>query len=110
MNILAGTRHALRFKPGTEATADAPAVVDSFVAHDHDDTVGPTFTIKTLGYFEHLAAHEKDGQAAIVAEYFRIGLVDIDGDKSAAEKFRANPSQRLAPALFNAIHEASAGN
>jgi len=121
MNILAGATSRIRFKPGVDAVLDplttddkgspivlVPAVADCFVDERDADAVGPIFTIKTLGYFDYHAALELDGQPAIVAEFLRLGLVEIAG--ATVGDFLANPSARIVPALFNAIFEASAGN
>ena len=111
IDIFAGSVSHVQFLPGTDAADDAPAVADRFVERGAADAVGPVFAIKTLNYFEYSAIYnEGASHPETVAEFIQLGLVDIDGSAETAAKFKAAPSARIAPALFNAIYRVSSGN
>jgi len=117
ISIFAGNVSHVQFKPGVDGEVDdagkvtVEPVKDEFVPAGTPLAVGPVFAIKSLDYFAYQDLFLGDAsQADKVRKAFEVALVDIDNDKDKLKLFRESPSARIAPALFNAIYEASAGN
>jgi hypothetical protein len=117
VNLWATTRDEI--EPGAEYECSAcqhvdikpPRTVARTVFEENTKDDSPVFTIAQLDFWQ---AQQVLDQTVPAVERIKLalkmGLVSIDGDKAAAQKFIASPAAKLVNPLFDAIVSLAAGN
>jgi hypothetical protein len=91
--------------------AEAAPLEPCFVGLDECKTVtgATTFRVRALSWLEYQEAEALPAEAQIMRN-IELGLVDIDGDREAAAKFRTDPVASLVVPLYRAIVDLTWGN
>lgn len=91
--------------------AEAAPLDPCFVTLDEaKSATGATlFRVRALSWLEYQEAEAMAPEAQIM-RHMELGLIDIDGDREAAAKFRADPVASLVVPLYRAIVDLTWGN
>lgn len=91
--------------------AEAAPLEACFVGLDEckSATGATTFRVRALSWLEYQEAEALAPEAQIMRN-IELALVDIDGDRDAAAKFRADPVASLVVPLYRAIVDLTWGN